>query len=405
MAVCACCDHAAEKLCVGCREVFYCSKKCQVSHWKVHKPTCTSSKNKEKNNCESKIESNHLQTVTKVKDIKKPLSSPIKIESKDKCYKIVAIPGKGMGILAQRAIKYGELIMNEQPISRLKSKVWDIDTLNVDTFKQLPESQVNELLQLFNCSSVHSHDIIGKTRILGNIWSKYAFKFSGETGVFKDISRLNHSCIPNAERNFTNNGMRIFAIQDIEKDAEICIEYNTIFGYEKPPTISLVKSKLKSVWNFDCNCELCGDIDTKSRQIIENNRIQYWKLCRTAEIEALENDNELLATTCEKIITQMSCAKYWSIIDKWMYGSKGIQATLNVLNMPLREKKRRTKYFLPIVEKAFNIVEGVDGPNTIEKNDLEDWKIMCKAINRMNEREYRALTRSINEEFQSLALN
>ena len=28
------------KRCSGCKRVFYCSKKCQKSHWKEHKPEC-----------------------------------------------------------------------------------------------------------------------------------------------------------------------------------------------------------------------------------------------------------------------------------------------------------------------------------------------------------------------------
>ncbi|CAA7260743.1 unnamed protein product [Cyclocybe aegerita] len=39
---CAFCHNAGDDLkrCGGCRSVYYCSKECQLSHWKKHKPGC-----------------------------------------------------------------------------------------------------------------------------------------------------------------------------------------------------------------------------------------------------------------------------------------------------------------------------------------------------------------------------
>ena len=30
----------ANKICTGCKVVYYCSRACQVAHWKVHKDLC-----------------------------------------------------------------------------------------------------------------------------------------------------------------------------------------------------------------------------------------------------------------------------------------------------------------------------------------------------------------------------
>jgi hypothetical protein len=40
--VCWLCGSAAEKLkkCTGCQAALYCSKDCQVAHWKEHKSDC-----------------------------------------------------------------------------------------------------------------------------------------------------------------------------------------------------------------------------------------------------------------------------------------------------------------------------------------------------------------------------
>jgi len=326
------------------------------------------------------------ESVAVLKVLEKASSSPKKIESNVKCYKIISIPGKGMGVVAQRAIKRGELIMKEEPILRLNSK-----TVNNNQFNKLPKSQLDELLQLFHDGFANSYGLIDKMKIFSKIWKIYSFDLKSDkhpldSGVFRDISRINHSCIPNAERNFMDPEMRIYAVQDIKKDAEIYIEYNGIETY-KEPTIQLVKSELQSHWNFDCKCELCGATDNKSQKLLENNRIKYWKLCRIADSE---NDKEKLANTCETIIKQMNAAKYWSETDKLRYSSKGLNAALEILNMPLKEKKRKIRYFFPIIEEALKATQGVDGPDTEDKQNLEKLRFMCETvILPMDEKEYR----------------
>ena len=39
--VCACCLQNASKVCGACRSVHFCSKECQRTHWKTHKPICS----------------------------------------------------------------------------------------------------------------------------------------------------------------------------------------------------------------------------------------------------------------------------------------------------------------------------------------------------------------------------
>ena len=47
--VCANCEKQSERvmLCAGCKKVAYCDSTCQKSHWKLHKKTCSYTKNKE----------------------------------------------------------------------------------------------------------------------------------------------------------------------------------------------------------------------------------------------------------------------------------------------------------------------------------------------------------------------
>jgi len=40
MGTCAACGQDAEKRCSKCRQTWYCSRDCQVEHWKTHKVNC-----------------------------------------------------------------------------------------------------------------------------------------------------------------------------------------------------------------------------------------------------------------------------------------------------------------------------------------------------------------------------
>ncbi|KAJ3048610.1 hypothetical protein HK097_010386 [Rhizophlyctis rosea] len=42
---CIVCQKPSQSVCSSCKVATYCSKDCQKSHWKVHKPTCTNSTN------------------------------------------------------------------------------------------------------------------------------------------------------------------------------------------------------------------------------------------------------------------------------------------------------------------------------------------------------------------------
>ena len=116
MGICYVCENATGKKCQGCEHVYYCSVVCQKSHWKEHKPAC------------------EILRKNLVKDDREELR---KRNKEAPSYEIVPIPGKGMGIVAKRKIKEGELILKEQPVFRYAS-----------TTKKLTEGQ--HLINLFN---------------------------------------------------------------------------------------------------------------------------------------------------------------------------------------------------------------------------------------------------------------
>ena len=114
--------------CAGCCEVSYCSQQCQRTHWKTHKIAC-------------------------------------------KPYKVGPVPGKGLGLLATRTIKLGELIMRERPtlikqqnhpslleqFSKLNKPIQDeILKLHHDAKDDSLERRINQIFLFNACDIVDS---------------------------------------------------------------------------------------------------------------------------------------------------------------------------------------------------------------------------------------------------------
>jgi len=86
--------------------------------------------------------------------------------------------------------------------------------------------------------------------------------------VYRNISRLNHSCVPNARvtdiltgtnanRNPNHTGrMKIIATKDIALGEEITIEYSKDPGFWLH-SFNIRSPALQTHWNFVCNCIAC----------------------------------------------------------------------------------------------------------------------------------------------------
>ena len=98
---------AGERLlqCSACCQASYCSTACQKLHWKLHRNDC-------------------------------------------RPFKLSAVPGKGLGLVAARNIKQGERIIREKPILvKMKSDQKNSSSL-LDQFTNLSKNRQEELLEL-----------------------------------------------------------------------------------------------------------------------------------------------------------------------------------------------------------------------------------------------------------------
>ena len=237
---------AQVKSCV-CKKVFYCSKQCQAKDWKAHKPSCSPFTTRES-------------------------------------------PGKGRGLFATRRIKAGEVILEEYPLLtrdgwslvRFGAMDFDIDedtkaqilklhdpeenlkTLKYKTVQELDlfplcwcwmkwkETQSEEQNKIMRIFCGNSHGILCSLTLSRN---------RSERGLYYNMCRINHSCVPNATWSSVEGDykqLQVRALKTIEKGQEILFNYQSgdikfHYGLREARQQELLKTS-----GFLCKCSECS---------------------------------------------------------------------------------------------------------------------------------------------------
>ena len=107
---------------------------------------------------------------------------------------------------------------------------------------------------------------------------------------FLDISRVNHSCVPNAQGNFNLaiNMLTVHAVREIASDEEITISYLD----DQLASRRVRQARLQESHNFLCACAICtsGSVALES----EHRRIKLQRQLR-AYAEAEEGPDAVAA--------------------------------------------------------------------------------------------------------------
>ncbi|KAF5376403.1 hypothetical protein D9615_008618 [Tricholomella constricta] len=191
----------------------------------------------------------------------------------------------GIGMFATRNIKMGDLIVSERPLLVSPSALPPLipnfpkgfkptflqftqgrmaeyeKTLEICLGRMLPENRAAFLALHNSHTEDGSGPIFGRIRTNGIGIIEKTEKSDldagdyGYSAVFNDISRINHSCAPNAAYGFTMSSfsLELRAIRDIKKDEEVFIAYCST----SEPTAER-QANLKS-YDFECTCSLCSD--------------------------------------------------------------------------------------------------------------------------------------------------
>ncbi|KAJ4362561.1 hypothetical protein N0V83_010655 [Neocucurbitaria cava] len=135
--------------------------------------------------------------------------------------------------------------------------------------------------------------------------------------VLGDLSRVNHSCVPNAFTTevCTNNGqvgrMKLIATKDIEIGEEIVVEYTKEDSWLQP--CNARRRTLQRGWGFQCHCNACEDSGFTNCE---------WRLARMlkAEIDLLPRPTAAESFLLAKRI--YAANKYVGILEFWGFGDR-----------------------------------------------------------------------------------
>ena len=143
-------------------------------------------------------------------------------------------PGKGLGLVADKEYHTGDVIL-EESVSLYCSR-----SVMSDDYPSPDASQTRQIYQQYRRLSTLDRFRVSRLFCLGkksvvNIFSTNSFAISNHCcGLFIKISRINHSCDPNACYN--HNGRlekQVTAIRSIAKGEEITISYTDKFSETK----------------------------------------------------------------------------------------------------------------------------------------------------------------------------
>ncbi|KAG9219918.1 hypothetical protein CCMSSC00406_0009521 [Pleurotus cornucopiae] len=192
-------------------------------------------------------------------------------------YRIAEVPSKGLGMLATRAIPQGAFIVSERPLL-LGAQVQHLDGHNMQftatatarqrqraifteaeknlriAFARMDPANQKAYMALHNA---HQSDGSGPITGIMRTNAYEVCRLEGRTyaGVFKDLSRINHSCSPNTTSHFdrASLSMLLFAVRDIPAGAEITSHY---CGLLQPRA---ARAKALKPYGIRCACAACTD--------------------------------------------------------------------------------------------------------------------------------------------------
>ncbi|KAK7529650.1 uncharacterized protein J3D65DRAFT_174555 [Phyllosticta citribraziliensis] len=215
-------------------------------------------------------------------------------------YKIQALPGKGVGMLATALIPTGTRLLAETPIMTVQRRDWQYDRTQrnavVSAYLSLPHPYMQLFDALHHAPSQFQdwHGLIEteyndaapfgpedpppdvpfdgvlsrieQSRVMA-VFSTNAFGVcpsSSSTNVAAVIcaeaSRLNHSCTPNIQFTWNENvlggAITMHALRDILPGEEITASYVDLLK-----SFSERKEKLRNGYGFDCDCVVCSAND------------------------------------------------------------------------------------------------------------------------------------------------
>ncbi|KAK0730195.1 hypothetical protein B0H67DRAFT_478747 [Lasiosphaeris hirsuta] len=163
------------------------------------------------------------------------------------------MPGKGFGLIANRSILKGEVVMKNTPALLVQfGPHLELDgETRLDFYekavRRLPKERQDSFMRQYG------EDVFVKIdRNSFRLFINGERKYSGHLGCFPDVSKFNHDCRPNLHYRIANITHTVIAARNITAGEELTVSYidGTLSQADR-------QSRLDD-WGFKCACAVCS---------------------------------------------------------------------------------------------------------------------------------------------------
>ncbi|OAL27796.1 hypothetical protein AYO20_09649 [Fonsecaea nubica] len=190
-------------------------------------------------------------------------------DEEDRPWYTSSIPGKGIGMLASRPLKRGDLITAYTPalVAHIGDLVFSEDRerllkLAIDQLPAASRDAYLDLAKIYDEPEVVAQDVLKA--------NGFDMKIGGllHPAVFPEAARYNHACAPNAQYFLSTDLLThyVHAVRPIQRDEEITISY--------APPLRLHADRqqfFKSVFHFTCSCRRCSPDSHNSPRTVRDS--------------------------------------------------------------------------------------------------------------------------------------
>jgi len=186
------------------------------------------------------------------------------------------IQNKGRGMVANRSLATGQVILAEKPIMLINcnSQSKPLAQVVVKKFKKLRKKDKAKYLELGHESREGDKKIMS---IFDRNCVTVRIKEDDDDwrGIYVEFSKTNHACAPNTVINIINNEREItlVASRPIAKGEEIVLNYLNPYRGRKPSLMLRFerRSALNKLWNINCSCNICK---LQGQDLLRNEEIK-----------------------------------------------------------------------------------------------------------------------------------
>ncbi|KAL8371077.1 hypothetical protein RB595_001097 [Gaeumannomyces hyphopodioides] len=215
---------------------------------------------------------------------REPAAGAVQFEQKE-------VPGKGLGLVAARPIRRGELIMARPPVIVVHQDAIDMEAeaarlrLYDAAMAQLPQGTVEDFLSLAVQSATKDRGRKVKDIMDTNSFNTVVGGLS-HVASYLDVSRLNHDCRPNLVFHVSPSlNHMTYAVRDIAAGEELTISYLDPFRARE-----VRRARAERNWGFACTCSQCSlapplaaESDDRLWDIYQlESRLRDWPLAATS---------------------------------------------------------------------------------------------------------------------------